>query len=155
MTEPDFRGASTVGEAMLRTPKVLDASATVGEVRALFEDDHVHAALVVSGGTLLSVVERPDLDGQPDALPAYRAGQLTGRVVAPEADLYATWLGMSRRRLAVVDASGRLLGLLCLKRSGRGFCSDADVAARAQDRESGCRGGPSRTAPVSFSASPL
>ncbi|MBN9748143.1 hypothetical protein DMP23_44855 [Amycolatopsis sp. A1MSW2902] len=155
MTEPDFRGASTVGEAMLRAPKVLDVSATVDEVRALFADDHVHAALVVSGGTLLSVVERPDLDGQPDALPAYRAGQLTGRVVAPEADLYATWLGMSRRRLAVVDASGRLLGLLCLKRSGRGFCSDADVAARAQDRESGCRGGPSRTAPVSFSASPL
>lgn len=130
MTEPDFRGASTVGEAMLRAPKVLVASATVGEVRALFEDDHVHAALVVSGETLLSVVERPDLDGLPDALPAHRAGRLTGRVVSPEVDLYATWLSMSRRRLAVVDGNGRLLGLLCLKRSGRGFCSDADVAAR-------------------------
>ncbi|WP_370937801.1 CBS domain-containing protein [Amycolatopsis sp. cg13] len=155
MTSPDFRGASTVGEAMLRAPKVLDASATVGEVRGLFEDDHVHAALVVSGETLLSVVERPDLDGLAEALPAYRAGRLTGRVVGAEADLYETWRGMSRRRLAVVDSSGRLLGLLCLKRSGRGFCSDADVAARASDRESGCRGGPSRTAPASVSASPL
>ncbi|WP_037370585.1 CBS domain-containing protein [Amycolatopsis orientalis] len=155
MTEPDFRGASTVGEAMLRAPKVLDAAATVGEVRALFEDDHVHAALVVSGDTLLSVVERPDLEGLPDSLAACRAGRLTGRVAAPEADLHATWLGMSRRRLAVVDERGRLLGLLCLKRSGRGFCSDADVAARARDRDSGCRGGPSRTAPVRISASPL
>ncbi|WP_116205203.1 CBS domain-containing protein [Amycolatopsis circi] len=155
MTSPDFRGASTVGEAMLRVPKVLDASATVGEVRALFDDDHVHAALVVAGETLLSVVERPDLAGLPEGIPASRAGRLSGRVVAPEADLYATWLEMSRRRLAVVDRSGRLLGLLCLKRSGRGFCSDADVAARARDVESGCRGGPSRTAPASVSASPL
>ncbi|ATY11913.1 CBS domain-containing protein [Amycolatopsis sp. AA4] len=155
MTAPDFRGASTVAEAMLRAPKVLDASATVGEVRALFADDHVHAALVVARGTLLSVVERPDLDGLPDALPASEAGRLTGRVAAPEADLHATWRGMSRRRLAVVDESGRLLGLLCLKRSGRGFCSDADVAARAQDRASGCWGGPSRPAPASVSASPL
>jgi CBS domain-containing protein len=41
-----------------------------------------------------------------------------------------------RRRLAVVDDNGGLLGLLCLKASGRGFCSDADVHARASDRDS-------------------
>ncbi|WP_406631156.1 CBS domain-containing protein [Amycolatopsis sp. WGS_07] len=142
MTTPDFRGAATVGEAMLRAPKVLDATATVGEVRALFEDDHVHAALVVAERTLLGVVERADLAGLPDALPAYRAGRLAGRVISPEADLSSTWLGMSRRRLAVVDEDGELLGLLCLKRSGRGFCSDAEVAARAR-------------AATSVSASPL
>jgi len=39
-----------------------------------------------------------------------------------------------RRRLAVVDPGGRLAGLLCRKRSGRGFCSDEGVAARAADR---------------------
>ncbi|MGW7538296.1 CBS domain-containing protein [Amycolatopsis sp. NPDC054798] len=151
MTAPDFRGAPTVGEAMLRAPKVLAASATVGEVRALFDNDHVHAALVVAGQTLVSVVERPDLDGLPDELPASRAGRLTGRVVAPEAELYATWLGMSRRRLAVVDGNGRLVGLLCLKRSGCGFCSDADVAARARDLEPGLP----LTAAARISASPL
>jgi hypothetical protein len=37
-----------------------------------------------------------------------------------------------RRRLAVTSEDGRLLGLLCLKASGRGFCSDEDVAARGQ-----------------------
>jgi len=35
-----------------------------------------------------------------------------------------------RRRLAVVDGEGRLVGLLCLKASGSGFCSNEDVASR-------------------------
>jgi hypothetical protein len=40
----------------------------------------------------------------------------------------------STRRLAVVDGTGRLVGLLCLKRTLDGFCSDADVRARAVER---------------------
>jgi hypothetical protein len=36
-----------------------------------------------------------------------------------------------RRRAAVTSADGRLLGLLCLKVSRAGFCSDQDVRARA------------------------
>ena len=39
-----------------------------------------------------------------------------------------------RRRLAVVDEYHRLLGLLCLKRSHRDFCADADVQARGAER---------------------
>jgi hypothetical protein len=39
-----------------------------------------------------------------------------------------------QRRLAVVDRAGTLLGLLCLKRTGDGFCSDRDVASRAAAR---------------------
>jgi len=42
-----------------------------------------------------------------------------------------------RRRLAVVDDGGVLVGLLCLKRTGRGFCSDLDVASRAASRRPG------------------
>lgn len=38
------------------------------------------------------------------------------------------------RRLAVIDDHGMLLGLLCLKRTGLGFCSDTDVQARADER---------------------
>ena len=38
------------------------------------------------------------------------------------------------RRLAVVDRDGTLLGLMCLKRTRTGFCSDEDVASRAQSR---------------------
>ncbi|GLZ49187.1 hypothetical protein Acsp06_53720 [Actinomycetospora sp. NBRC 106375] len=123
---------------MLRRPKVLPASATVADARAVLADDHVHAALVVDGGVLLAVVERGDLDPSvPAAMPAALVGRLAGRTVGPDADLDATWSEMAargRRRMAVVDGDGVLLGLLCLKRSGRGFCSDADVAARAADR---------------------
>lgn len=38
------------------------------------------------------------------------------------------------RRLAVVDHDGTLLGLMCLKRTRTGFCSDEDVASRAQSQ---------------------
>ena len=38
-------------------------------------------------------------------------------------------------RLAVIDEECRLLGLLCLKRTRLGFCSDADVQARAAERQ--------------------
>lgn len=38
------------------------------------------------------------------------------------------------RRVAVVGHDGTLLGLMCLKRSWTGFCSDDDVASRAQSR---------------------
>jgi CBS-domain-containing membrane protein len=38
------------------------------------------------------------------------------------------------RRLAVVNHDSTLLGLMCLKRSRTGFCSDEDVASRAQSR---------------------
>jgi CBS domain-containing protein len=117
--EPGDR--DTVAAAALRRPKVLPAAATVGEARTALADDHVHALLVVDDGLLLAVVEREDLEG---------------RTVAPDADLSTTWAGMAargRRRLAVVDERGLLVGLLCLKRSGRGFCSAADVAARARD----------------------
>jgi hypothetical protein len=39
-----------------------------------------------------------------------------------------------RRRLAVVDESGRLLGLLCLKKDQCGYCSDEGIRERAQGR---------------------
>ncbi len=62
---------------------------------------------------------------------------LAGRTVGPAEDLERVRLRMVAqgiRRLAVVDDGGALLGLLCLKRSGSGFCSDDDVAARAAER---------------------
>jgi len=60
---------------------------------------------------------------------------LAGRTVGPHAELDTTrqWMrSRQRRRLAVVDDDARLLGLLCLKRSGQGFCTDAGVLERAR-----------------------
>lgn len=128
---------TTVAAAMLPLPKVCPPGLTVAGARALFLDDHVHALLVVDAGVLLAVVERPDLvDARPDA-PARAHGRRDGRVVGPHEDLAATGRDMvlaGRRRLAVADEHRVLLGLLCLKRSGRGFCSQADVDARARER---------------------
>jgi hypothetical protein len=39
-----------------------------------------------------------------------------------------------RRRLAVVDGAGRLVGLLCLKQDGTGYCSNKAIRERARDR---------------------
>lgn len=123
---------------MVRQPKLCPVDVTIGQVQALFQDEHVHAALVVAAGRLVSVLERADVDGLPDsAEPAAPLGRLAGRTVSPTAPLEPThqhMLSTGRRRLAVVDGEQQLLGLLCLKTSNTGFCSEEGVRARATDR---------------------
>lgn len=131
------RGCGTVAEAMVSIPWTHSAAATVREVADFFVDDHVHAALIVHPtGDLAAVVERDDIAEcvTPDAL-AVEFGQLEGRTVSAGASLPETRLSMiaaSRRRAAVINADGLLLGLLCLKASRAGFCSDQDVLDRSQ-----------------------
>ena len=123
---------------MVRHPKALPAHATVGAVRTVFESQHVHMVLVVDDGQLVTAIEREDFHPEmADDLPARSVGHLRGRTTSPDAPLETVTKGLkesSRRRVAVVDAEGVLLGLLCLKRSGTGFCADRDVRARAAER---------------------
>ena len=125
-----------VANAMLTTPVRHPLGATVREIREFFDDDHVQAALIVGpAGYLAAVVERTDItNGQvPDAAAA-PLGRLAGRTVLEDASLAEIRRAMNaagRRRAAVVSEDGRLLGLLCLKASRAGFCSDQDVRARA------------------------
>jgi CBS domain-containing protein len=128
----------TAAEAMLTTAKRHPLCATVREIRDFFRDDHVHAALIVnSAGYLEAVVERDDIVGcQTLDAPAAPLGRLAGRTVPPEAglgEMRQAMIAAGRRRAAVTTADGRLLGLLCLKASQAGFCSDQDVRARALD----------------------
>ncbi len=123
---------------MLRHPMVCPASLTAAQAHELFRDDHLHVLLVLDGArTLVAVIERSDLTAADEAgTPAQALGRLAGRTVGPDADLEQTrrhLVRSGRRRLAVVDDEHRLLGLLCLKRTGLGFCSDADVEARAAE----------------------
>ncbi|HEY3922191.1 MAG TPA: hypothetical protein VGL76_08765 [Gaiellaceae bacterium] len=124
---------SCVGEVMVTCPTVHGASATVGQLRTFFSD-HVHAALLVNGDELVGVVERTDLTADlGDETPARLVAMLEGRTVDPGASKDSILESMNNtatRRLAVVSAEGVLLGLLCLKASGLGFCSDADVRSR-------------------------
>lgn len=125
-----------VADAMITAPKLCDARTTVGEVRALFRDTHVHAALVVQRAVLVTVIEPADLrDVDRDDAVAASLGTLAGRVVPAGLALGEALELMradNRRRLAVVGADGQLTGLLCLKSTRSGFCSAADVQARSE-----------------------
>ena len=123
---------------MLTVPKLCGRSTVVADVRDLLQDVHVHCALVVDGGHLLSVVEADDIQGADPGAPASAVGALRGRTVAASADLdvvHRRMVAEGIRRLAVVSETGRILGLLCLKRNGTGFCSDEGVAARLVERD--------------------
>lgn len=133
-----------VADAMVSDAKLSRADVTVREVRELFANGHVHAAVIVESGRLLAVVDRADLDRRPDNARAVVFGGLAGRVAAASADVDEArqeLLASGRRRLAVVADDGRFLGLLCLKRSRRGFCSDRDVSARSAERVAATTGG--------------
>jgi CBS domain-containing protein len=123
---------------MLPTPVRHSLGATVREIREFFDDDHVHAALIVGpAGYLAAVVERADITcSQVAEAAAAPLGRLAGRTVPEDASLAEIQRAMTaagRRRAAVISEDGRLLGLLCLKASRAGFCSEEDVRARAVD----------------------
>jgi CBS domain-containing protein len=131
-----------VVDAMVRFPKTHGPGSVLDDMRAFFADDHVHMALVVAAdGRLITTIERHDVAvALPGSTPASALGTLDGRTTRP-ADLLeaaaAALLGGQRRRLAVIDDSGRLVGLLCLKKNGTGYCSDGGIRERANGRTHG------------------
>ena len=126
-----------VAEAMVTCPKTHRPRSGLAKIRAFFEDDHVQMALIVAtDGRLVTTIERSDLAAATSSsAPVATLGTLIGRTAGPADPLgavTATLLRERRRRLAVVDGSGRLLGLLCLKRDGTGYRSDEGIRERAQ-----------------------
>jgi CBS-domain-containing membrane protein len=126
-----------VWEVMITRPKTHRPETSLEQVRSWFDDDHVHMALIVAAdGRLVTTIERDDLNPTAsNSACATMLGTLTGRTGKPGDPLdgaTTTLLRTGRRRLAVVDDVGRLLGLLCLKRDGTGYCSDASDRERLQ-----------------------
>ena len=94
--------------------------------------------LMTEGGVLLGTVVRADLPRTAEGQRRVAVGGTPGRTVLPELHVGAVhdpMTGLAQRRVAVVDHEGTLLGLMCLKRRRTGFCSDDDVASRAQSRQ--------------------
>jgi hypothetical protein len=136
----DARTGQVVSDAMISCPKVHDLGTTADEIRAFFEDDHVHMALIVrTDRRLVTTIERADLSARPPVVTlAAELGTLTGRTAGPAQNLEAVTAGLlreQRRRQAVVDDCGRLLGLLCLKKDGSGYCSDDNIRQRQNTAE--------------------
>lgn len=125
-----------VKDAMITCPKTLSEDSSVEEVRRFFADDHVHLALIVDlNGRLLTTLERSDIPAETTGTAkASGFGTILGRTVEPQQSLgaaTATLQSAGRRRLAVGDDEGKLLGLFCRKRTGLSYCNNARVAARA------------------------
>jgi CBS-domain-containing membrane protein len=132
----ETRADGQVADVMVTRPKTHGPGSRLAEIEAFFEDDHVHMALIVApGGRLVTTIERPDLaDATSSGTQVAALGTLAGRTAGPADSLAAataTLVRERRRRLAVVDESGRLLGLLCLKKDQSGYCSDEGIRARA------------------------
>ena len=129
----------SVADVMLNQPKTTESNATIGQARALLEDDHVHMVLLLdSKGKLRGTIVRGDIPegAHPSAL-ARDVSRLCGRTVSADAralDVLRNLVSRGARRLAVVDEHLMLLGLVCLKRSGTGFCSDEGVTERLRER---------------------
>jgi CBS-domain-containing membrane protein len=131
------QAGTRVADAMATCQKTHGPATGLAEIRAFFSDDHVHMALIVAAdGRLVTTIERADLAAATtDSASVATLGTLTGRTAAPGDPLDAATarlLREGRRRLAVIDPSGRLVGLLCLKRDRTGYCSDEDISERAQ-----------------------
>jgi CBS domain-containing protein len=121
-----------VSDAMLRNVQTLPPEATVADARRSF-GDHVHMLLVTRGDQLLGTLLRGDLPSSDDDAPCLQHARLDGRCCSPAElvePIRRRMLRRGERRLAVVDDTGALLGLLCLKHHGAGFCSKSDVDAR-------------------------
>lgn len=132
----------TVGDAMLHHPTVHDASLTVAEARAVFASSpKTHLLLLVRGERLVGALSRDDVEDAPEASGATTAttiSSLEGRTTTPDVPvgpLREAMAGTGMRRIAVVDDEMHLLGLLCLKASLEGFCTDEGVAEMRQSRQ--------------------
>jgi len=119
---------------MITTPATHGVGMTISEAGEVFEDAHVHMLLLISQGELFGTVVRDDIETPLDPRrPAMEIATLAGRTIDPSRYIDDALLLMNRglrRRLAVVDSNQTLVGLLCLKRTRDGFCSEADVLAR-------------------------
>jgi CBS domain-containing protein len=123
-TLEDIEGA-TAADLMHRRITTLPASATVGELRAYFAESTSHKlALLVEGERYVGSLQVEALDGAPDSEPA--GGYASrGETVPPDvpADLARERaMAMSSSRLPVVDAEGRLVGIIAINSRRDGFC---------------------------------
>ena len=136
--ESTAEAETPVREVMLRHPKTLPARASIIQARAVLNNNHVHLVLLTEGRKLVGTLTRTDLPPPETVGSALAWSTLVGRTVSPDIPttvVHDLLTGQGIRRVAVVDADGSLLGLMCLKQRRTGFCSDADVAARSRSRD--------------------
>lgn len=123
----DTAASALVRDVMVTRPKTLPASATVADLRRLFENPHVATALLVGGTRFAGAIDRDALpaDAPLDAsASAYAAAETTTTSPdAPMSEALRQLDAAGARRLVVLEDDGvTLSGLLCLDSKGTGFC---------------------------------
>jgi predicted transcriptional regulator len=118
----------TVGEVMVSHPRTLATSATVGDLRRMFENRNVRTALLVDGDRFVGTVERDDVPAAAgDDDPARELAHYDDEVIRPDQrvrDVIPQLDGSREGRLVVIDEDGSTLrGLLCLSGVEGAFCS--------------------------------
>lgn len=128
--------AATVADVMLRRPTIHPPDTTVSAAREAFAaSPKLHLLLLVHDGRLVGTLDRDDLATSVDpGTGALASASLDGRTGAPAERHRADMVASGVRRLAVIDGDLRLLGLLCLKASGSGFCTDEGVDGMRRGR---------------------
>jgi CBS domain-containing protein len=113
----------TVGDVMLREARTIAPETPVAEVRETFANPRVKLLLVADGERFLGTLA-------PDALPATGGGTIAGLADGSAPSLLpgdsiarALELLEATSRVPVVDADGRLQGLVCLNRGRNAFCA--------------------------------
>src|ERR1700677_202179 len=83
-----FAPVSRVRDAMVTIPKTHRVDTPLEDIRSLFEDDHVHMALIVDDGRLITTIERSDfVEPFPGSTPVDQVGTLVGRTISPDRPL--------------------------------------------------------------------
>jgi CBS domain-containing protein len=116
----------SVSEIMIRNPKLLPADASVADARALFSNPKVLVApLVDAEGRVTGELGRDDVPSSADEAEHAADYSSDPHLIAPDATMRAaieTLTEVDGERLVVVDADGRLAGMLCLNRRDGRFC---------------------------------
>jgi CBS domain-containing protein len=116
----------SVSEIMIRNPKLLPADASVADARALFSNPKVLVAPLVDGeGRVTGELGRDDVPSSADEAEHAADYSSDPHLIAPDATMRAaidTLTEVDGERLVVVDADGRLAGMLCLNRRDGRFC---------------------------------
>ena len=115
----------TAADLMHRRLTTLPATTTVGELRAYFAESTSHKlALIVDGERYVGAVGTGALGDAADDVPAARIARREPivRPDAPAADAEAAALADPSDRLPVVDADGRLVGIVAINHARDGFC---------------------------------
>jgi predicted transcriptional regulator len=116
-----------VRDVMVSRPKTLPADASVAALRAQFANPKVQTALLSDGGRFAGAIAPDELPADaPDDGAARDYARTDLPTMAPDATMADALDLMDRRgdhRLIVLGDDATLMGLLCLDKTGTGFCT--------------------------------